>query len=315
MRRFICLICIMMTLILYGSVYIKSLKTQEMSAPKYTVGVVLKAMDSEHWLAVQSSMQKIAKSNNINLIVLYPKNEADYQAQNKMIIDLLKNDVDAIIVSPCNIYKAQEYLALAKQKQIPIFTLDENIKDIPYIGSDNYRIGERAAEYLDKRLPKEAQVSILSGSAVQEAHIKRVQGFVDYINKNTDLVINNYIVNDINYRQATLQTEHLLKQYPDTQGLFVTNAVMTLGAIEAIDETDKQITIIGVDTQNDAIMAIKNKKIDAMISQDGYEIGALAMNIVLDYLINDRQPQKDNYIENNFITIENADNYLLQEDF
>ena len=164
-------------------------------------------------------------------------------------------------------------------------------------------------------MPKEAQVSILSGSAVQEAHIKRVQGFVDYINKNTDLVINNYIVDDINYRQATLQTEHLLKQYPDTQGLFVTNAVMTLGAIEAIDETDKQITIIGVDTQNDAIMAIKNKKIDAMISQDGYEIGALAMNIVLDYLINDRQPQKDNYIENNFITIENADNYLLQEDF
>ena len=305
----------MMTLILYGLVYIKSLKTQEMNAPKYTVGVVLKAMDSEHWLAVQSSMQKIAKSNNINLIILYPKNEADYQAQNKMIIDLLKNDVDAIIISPCNIYKAQEYLALAKQKQIPIFALDENIKDIPYIGSDNYRIGERAAEYLDKRLPKKAQVSILSGSAVQEAHIKRVQGFVDYINENTDLVINNYIVDDINYRQATLQTEHLLKQYPDTQGLFVTNAVMTLGAIEAIDETDKQITIIGVDTQNDAIMAIKNKKIDAMISQDGYEIGALAMNIVLDYLINDRQPQKDNYIENNFITIENADNYLLQEDF
>lgn len=315
MRKAICLVCITMTLVLFSLVYIKNLKTQEIIAPKYTIGVVLKAMDSEHWLAVQSSMQKIAKANNINLIVLYPKNEADYREQNKMIIDLLENNIDAIIVAPCNIYETEVYVNLARQKNIPIFTLDENLKDIPYIGSNNYQIGKRAAEYLTKKLPKGAQVSILSGSVVQDAHIKRVQGFVDYINEYTDLVINDYIADDTKYRQATLQTEKLLAQYPNTQGLFITSAVMTLGAIEAIDTTKKQITIVGVDTQNDAIMAIKNKKIDAMISQDGHETGTLAINVVLNYLINHQQPAKNNYIKNDFITIENADDYLLQEDF
>lgn len=304
-----------MTLILFGLVYIKNLSTQELIAPRYTIGVVVKAMDSEHWLAVQSSMQKIAKKNNINLIVLYPKNEADYREQNKMIMDLLENNIDAIIVAPCNIYETKEYVDLAKQKNIPIFTLDENIEDIPYIGSDNYQIGRNAAEYLAMKLPKGAQVSILSGSAVQDAHIKRIQGFIDYINEHTDLIINDYIADDTKYHQATLQTEKLLTQYPDTQGLFITNAVMTLGAIEVVDRTKKQITVIGVDTQNDAIMAIKNKKIDAMISQDGYETGVLAINVVLDYLINHQQPAKNNYIKNDFITIENADDYLLQEDF
>ena len=48
---------------------------------EYKVGVVLKAMDSEHWLAVRSSMEKAARENNMRLIVMAPENEAAYQEQ------------------------------------------------------------------------------------------------------------------------------------------------------------------------------------------------------------------------------------------
>ena len=90
---------------------------------------------------------------------------------------------------------------------------------------------------------------------------------------------------------------------------------MALGAAEVIDNSAKSVKIIGVDTQNDAIMAIKNHKIDAMISQDGNETGVLAINIVMKYLENHIVPQENNYIENNLITLDNADDYLMQEDF
>lgn len=63
---------------------------EEQHRPSYTVGVVLKAMDSEHWLAVRSSMQQAAQEHDIRLVVMTPENEAAYGEQNQMIEDLLQ---------------------------------------------------------------------------------------------------------------------------------------------------------------------------------------------------------------------------------
>ena len=316
MRIIICTICLFMTLILFiAFVPIQDTSDKNFNPPKYTVGVVLKAMDSEHWLAVRSSMQKTAQAKNINLIILWADNESAYKEQNKIIIDLLNNHVDAILISPCNIYESSKYLKLAKEKNIPIFSLDERLDNIPYIGSDNYKIGALAGQYFSQNLPSGSQVAVIAGSKVQDAHIERSRGFTDYINNYTDLKIIKCLADDTKYRQATIQAEKLLQEYPHTKGIFVTSAIMALGTIEATDKISPHIQIVGVDTQNDAILAIKNHKIDAMISQDGHEVGTLAINVVADYLTHNKTINKTNYIENNIITLENADDYSMQEDF
>lgn len=87
---------------------------------------------------------------------------------------------------------------------------------------------------------------------------------------------------------------------------------MTLGVIEATENFP--VMIVGVDTQNDAIMAVKNHNIDALISQDGHESGKLAIEVAAAHLNN--QPVKEkNFITNELITAENAEQFLLQEDF
>lgn len=315
MRIILCTICTMLTLLVFAINYYKAIDKQFIETPKYTIGVVLKAMDSEHWLAVRSSMQKAATEHNINLIVLYAADESAYMEQNKLITDLLENDIDAIIISSCNINEGTAYLNLAKAKNIPVFSLDEKLIDIPYIGSDNYNIGQKAAMYMANTLPAGSFVGVIAGSASQDAHIQRTAGFVDYIENHSSLKISTCLADDTKYRQATIQTEKLLTDYPQTKGIFVTSAIMALGAAEFIDNSGKSVKIIGVDTQNDAIMAVKNRKIDAMISQDGNETGALAINIVMNYLENHIKPAENSYIENDLITLENADEYLMQEDF
>ena len=135
---------------------------EEMSRPAYTVGVVLKAMDSEHWLAVRSSMQKAAEENHIRLIVMTPENEAAYGEQDQIIEDLLQEGIDALIVSPVNIYHTAQWVEEAQQHGIPLLTIDEKLPGIPYVGSDNYRIGQMAAEEMAERLPAGASVGILA---------------------------------------------------------------------------------------------------------------------------------------------------------
>lgn len=89
---------------------------------------------------------------------------------------------------------------------------------------------------------------------------------------------------------------------------------MTLGVIEATEKNFQSVRIVGVDTQNDAIMAVKSGSIDALISQDGHESGRLAIEVVAAYL-NEQPTQKYNFISNELITADNAEHFLLQEDF
>lgn len=131
MRIILCSICTMLTLLVFATNYYNAIDKQTITVPKYTVGVVLKAMDSEHWLAVRSSMQKAAKEHNLNLIVLYATDEAAYREQNKIITDLINNDIDALIISSCNISESSAYLNLAEQNISPYFPSMKNWQILP----------------------------------------------------------------------------------------------------------------------------------------------------------------------------------------
>ena len=289
---------------------------EEEARLSYTVGVVLKAMDSEHWLAVRSSMQQAAQEHNIRLIVMTPENEAAYGEQNQIIEDLLQDGIDALIVSPVNIHHTDQWVAEAKASGIPLLTIDEKLPGIPYVGSDNYRIGQMAANEMANRLPARADVGILAGSANQDAHIQRTAGFRDYLREHTDLRLVAVAADETKYRQATRESEEMLRQHPAIQGLFVTSAIMTLGAIDALDAANGQrpfVHIIGVDTQNDALAALRLGRIDAMISQDGHETGKLAIDLIAKDLQGETV-QGDHFIQNDVITQGDADAYQMKED-
>ena len=149
MTKFIALFYTMLAMFLIAVVSYSMQKSEEnFSSPKYTIGVVLKAMDSEHWLSVRSGMIEAAQKNNMRLIVITAENETAFIEQNKIISDLLDNDIDALIVSPTNINHTKEFVDNARQKNILVFSIDEEIDGVTYIGSDNYAIGEMATAYL-----------------------------------------------------------------------------------------------------------------------------------------------------------------------
>ena len=314
MTKFIALFYTMLAMLLIAVVSYSLQKSEENFLPRRTIGVVLKAMDSEHWLSVRSGMTEAAQKYNMRLIVITAENETAFDEQNKIISDLLANDIDALIVAPTNINHTQEFVDAAREKNIPVFSIDEEIDGIIYIGSNNYAIGEKAARFMAENLPEGSVVSVISGSANQMAHIQRTAGFVEYIEKKSSLKIGSTMTAETQYRQAMRQAEKLFRERPNTQGIFVTSAIMTLGVIEATEKNFRTVTIVGVDTQNDAIMAVKNGKINALISQDGHESGKLAIEVVAAHLKN--QPvQKNNFIANELITADNAEHFLLQEDF
>ena len=119
MTKFLALFYTLLIMLLVAVVSYSVQKSEEKILPQRTIGVVLKAMDSEHWLSVRSGMTEAAQKNNMRLIVITAENETAFAEQNKIIGDLLDNGIDALIVSPTNINRTKEFVDAAREKIFP----------------------------------------------------------------------------------------------------------------------------------------------------------------------------------------------------
>lgn len=278
---------------------------------QHTVGVLLKAMNSQHWRDMQSGIQDAAQDLNIATIILYPENETSVRQQEAMFMDLLKSKPDAILWAPCDSTRCSEFVELAKREGINVYALDTRPEDVvlPFIGADNRNIGKLAAERIIHLTGGKGKVAIISGSAMQSSHTERISGFQDAL-KNTELSIVAIENADSDYRLSMEKTRLLMEAYPDLSSVFCTSAVMGLGAVEQSRATfGGPLSIVAVDTQDDALTAVQNGTLHGLVTQSGYEAGYTALRVVGRALGGGEVPM-DTYIRSELVTRNNVSEYL-----
>lgn len=279
---------------------------------RYNIGVVLKTMDSEHWQGIRSGMEQAAKEQDITLTLLYPKDEWAEDEQKVMIQDLLESDIDALIVAPCNSTSTGWFVDLAKEKGVTLLTVDTRSldRDIPYVGIDNEEAGKMAATYLMDNLLQDEKLAVIAGAKKQAQTIDRVSAFekaVTFRSPNTSITVTKEITG---FSDALHVTKDLMTQ--DIKGIYCASAVMGLGAAAAEAETKTDICIVTIDSQVDAMKAVKKGTVDALITQSGYDIGQTSIDTAVHYL--EGAPQENVYLPCQLLTQENVDEYLKREE-
>lgn len=243
--------------------------------PEYTVSVVLKALNSHYWLDMRAGMQQAAEELEIDLRLLYPSGELENEEQKALLEDALQADTDLLLFAPCDSYDTQWVAARAQAEQIPVLTVDTRAldADLPYIGPDNEQIGHLAADYLSDNLQPGASVVVMAGSDRQASHIDRIQALQNALNPS--ITITEIVYTDMT-QFAGYQT---MKQMADQSfdAVFCANAVIGLGVATGLAEMGRDLPVIAVDTQMDALQALQDGAMDALLSQDGYEIGYQAI--------------------------------------
>ena len=287
---------------------------QTVQADRPSVIAIVKAMDSLHWLSVEEGLDQAALQSGVDLNVLWPDEEDDVETQKRMIQDAVTAKPDALILAPCDSAQVQPYIQELQAQGTKLLYMDEEGGDrsgIPYVGSDNYHAGELAAEKLAESLPEDAKVAVIAGSQSQMAHQKRAGGFTDYIEKNTSLqVVSVKEVPGTTLAGGRKAMQEILEEDPDVAGVFCASAMLVMGALENNEATGRtEIRLVGMDTQSDALSALENGKILAMISQNGYEIGYTALLQAVSSLEGTEVPEKT-YVSNEVITKETADTFL-----
>lgn len=267
------------------SILLSSDVKQVDASEKHTLAIVLKALDSHHWKSMKKGAEDAAKELDINLIVLAPDKESNVEMQFQMIEDLIDNKVEAIGVAPCDSEKVVPLIHKALSQDIMVVTLDTNANsDVPtFIGTDNYLAGKMAGERMVELLGNEGELGLITGMIKQQTHKERVKGFRDAIATSNIQIQWMREANSSSEMAHDVMERMLIDSEANAiEGVFVTNALMTLGVLEAVKNHDKAIRIIGVDLQMELFNGIETGEIDSMIAQNPYGMGYRAVHTMVD---------------------------------
>ncbi len=229
-----------------------------------------------------------------------------------MIRDLLKTDIQAMAVSPIDSYECEDYLNFAREKGISVYACDTPIEDseIPYIGIDNEKLGYELGEQLAKALDHKGKIGVIAGDFKQAGHRMRVAGFEKYMEKEPGITIEMVRNGYSNMRVSQKDVDEILVKYPDLNGIMATSAVTALGLSEATE--GREISIVSVDAQEDALKAVQDGRIVALGAQSGYQIGYETIR----YIVKDLEGEgtgEDEILDSQVLTEENIDTYMKDD--
>lgn len=308
-KKYICILVAVIGVCSLSGCGSSAKKTEE---EQVTIGVVTKSKSSEYWLSVCDGMEDAAEKYHADVVILSPDSETEEEVQKNMIRDLLKTDIQAMAVSPIDSYECEVYLNFAREKGISVYACDTPIEDseIPYIGIDNEKLGYELGEQLAKALEHKGKIGVIAGDFKQAGHRMRVAGFEKYMEKEPGITIEMVRNGYSNMRVSQKDVDEILVKYPDLNGIMATSAVTALGLSEATE--GREISIVSVDAQEDALKAVQDGRIVALGAQSGYQIGYETIR----YIVKDLEGEgtgEDEILDSQVLTEENIDTYMKDD--
>ncbi|HHY52438.1 MAG TPA: sugar ABC transporter substrate-binding protein [Clostridiales bacterium] len=290
----------------------------ESSAPEQkelVFALLPKTLTNPYFVAMQEFAEAEAAKLGIKLECIAPPDETKVEEQIAMFETMLEKNVDAILVVPCGTTEIVASIEKANAQGIPVLCLDTNASGgeiASFIGTNNYAGGKLAGEWVSDTIGS-GKISIITGTPGNKTHEDRVNGFLDGIKGNPNLVIAGDVVPAYSDRaQGMAQAENLITANPDIKVIYCTNDEMAMGAGEAVKARglSDQITVIGFDGAPTSAQGILDGIMDASVAQAPGRMAQMGVQVAYELLVNGVQPEAEVDTGCTIVTIENAQEYL-----
>ena len=284
-KKHIALPCCLILLCI--SVFILYKKLEE--PQKISIVYIPKIQDSSNdfWTNLLSGAHMAAEEYNIDLKVLAPENETDYEGQNQLIKIAVKEKPDAIVLSPISYTESNELLKQIKEEyKIPIVLIDS---------------------FALKHLDKDSKIAIVSHVPNSSTAMERENGFREALGKKEELIVEKtYSYSD--FQTAYNATKDLIERHPDLTLIAGLNEYSAVGAGKAIKDSglSEQICVVGFDNSIPAIQLLEEGIFSGIVIQKPFNMGYLGIENTYKILKNQTT---DSYIDSGTELITKEDMY------
>lgn len=271
--------------------FIKYLKTPT-TENEITIGWSVYYSVYEFFNAIQNGV--FAKADELGINVIAHDQKLSTTEMINGVINMLEQDIDALIIAPYNPDAMIIIADLARDKNIPIIVIDTGYDGAiidAFIVSDSYAGGILAGEYalslVDSHQITSKNVAIIKVEEKYKYARLRGDGFTRVVEDAGFNVVASELGNSNEFDGYTAMVNILSNYGDDLAVVFAENDRMALGAARAIDEAGKkgEIMVIGFDAEPAAITAIKEGSMQGTIAQQPYQMGELGVELA-DKLIN-----------------------------
>lgn len=203
-----------------------------------TIGLVVPDISNPFFAYITHTVQNCVYISGYSLIVCIT-NE-DLETEIRQIELLRRKGVDGYIIMPVGI--KNEHIEELIKLNIPLVILDRSLEGLETnsVVVDNYKGAFQATEYLIKSGHK--RIAIIQGLQNTYTNNERLRGYLDAISFYGIPKNDRYIVgNDFRKENGYIETKLLLTFEKPPTAIFATSDLITLGALQAIDEENCKI--------------------------------------------------------------------------
>jgi ribose transport system substrate-binding protein len=245
----------------------------EEAGGKPYIAIVSKGFQHEFWQAVLKGAKEEAKKEGARITFVGPPTEQDVETQINMLNNALAKNPDALGFAALDSKAAAPLMQQAKAQDIPVVAFDSGVEsDVPVTtaATDNKAAAAEAAKHMSELLGGKGTVAMVVHDQTSRSGIDRRDGFIQWMKENApgiDLLPVQYGGGD-QAKSADI-TKSIIAAHPEVDGIYGSNEGSAIGVVKGVQESGKKdITIVGFDSGQAQIDAIKN----------GVEAGAITQN-------------------------------------
>lgn len=253
---------------------------------KPKIVLIAHVYSNPYWQYIKMGAEKAAKERNA-VIDFQGPDTANIDEGIKFINMAYAAKASGIIAYVQDENRYKPIINRVAQGGVPIVTVDsdaENSNRLAYVGTDNTAAGTMAAKEMIDKVGTSGKVGIIMGGKTVKNQVERVEGFKQYIDKNSKLAISEIESSDSYLLEAELAAKKILINNWDIKALLCTSALDGEGAAKAITGLgmEGKVKIICFDDLPETLDYIEKGIITSTIVQKPYIMGYKAVNIIMD---------------------------------
>jgi ribose transport system substrate-binding protein len=263
-------------------------------AKKLRIAVIPKGTTHEFWKSVHAGAVKASRELDVEIVWKGPLKEDDLKSQIDLVQSFTAQRVSGIALAPLNDKALVASVNQAARAGTPVVIFDSALSAgnfVSFVATDNRAAGRMAGERLAKLVGNPGKVAVLRYQEGSASTREREEGFLEAVKAHPGIEI----VSDNQYGGATTESafsaaESLLiakdAKNGKLQGVFTPNESTTFGMLLALEKSKVagKVRFVGFDASDKLVKAVEAQAIDALVLQDPFKMGYLAVKTLVEHL-------------------------------
>lgn len=266
---------------------VSKIKTNHVANKQKKVGVIFD-IDDSFWEPAMKEGKKTAKALNFYLEFFAPKTrEHGVSEMLSAIRAFIKNEFNALIISPIDNPEIMKALKEATDKGMKIVFINSKLDGIPYeslIETNGFELGKNAAKTAKQLMNNQGEAVVALWTDVRITSIeKRAEGFIDELKKNSNILVHpKNVLSSPSTEELDKLFASIKKDHPNTKLLYATNGSWGVAYANYVHKHKLDYTILTVDLRKDIAELIKEGKIKAAVAQRAFTWVTMALETLTD---------------------------------